>query len=348
MQYSEHHSVEILATMGPTLYEKSQIIQAVRSGATNFRIHMGVRKKHCYQYFTNVRAAEASLKKHIEVLLDLPTAKPRVGKMIPMKPIPGKQYTIKMVEESDTERVIPLKALENLKSGLIPGQRIVFSDGKMVFIITEILPDGVSAKCTFSSSEFIPSISSCVFPDSDVTFDLFEKDDLSLLGSMRDGGLRPDWIAISFADDPERIGTIKEIVHSLWDPKVKIMAKIENKKGLRDFQNVLDCVDGVMVARGDLLACLEPFMLPRIQQELIQKTRAAGKISVVATELLEQFARTGMVIRPELTDIAVAVRQGASAVMLSVESSNCPRANDCITLMYQIIRYEEEGLNSGT
>lgn len=348
MRYSEHNNVEILATMGPTLYKKTQIIQAVRLGAVNFRIHMGVRKQNCYQYFANVRMAETALSKHIEVLLDLPTAKPRVGKMNPIKPVPGMQYTIKMIEEADAENVIPVKALENLKSGLMPGQRIVFSDGKMVFQIMEISSDGVSAKCTFSSSTLIPGISSCVFPDSDVTFELFEQDDLSLLGNMSDGGLRPDWIAISFADDPERIGAVKEIVRSLWDPKVKIMAKIESKKGLKNFQSVLNCVDGVMVARGDLLAFVEPFKLPRIQQELIDKTRAAGKTSVVATELLEQFARTGMVTRPELTDIAVAVRQGASAVMLSVESSNCLRANECIALMNQIIRYEEERLKSGT
>lgn len=348
MRYKENAGTEILATMGPSLGDETQIRHACSLGAENFRIHMGVRKNLCYQYFANVRAVEEKIHQHLSVLLDLPTAKPRIGKIRDFRPVTGERYVFSPASVTDDDKVLPLNALDKIYKALKPGHRINFSDGKVLFSIVSVNNMEVTAECTKSCTDLVSNISSCVFPDSDAVFDLFCDGDYDLFMRLRNSNLFPDWVAISFADDCSRINEVKNIVCDVWNSNVKIMAKIETVKGLQNFQKILDCVDGIMVARGDLLSFVEPYKLPHIQQTLVQMTRTATKTSVVATEMLEQFSEKGVVSRPELTDIATAVRQGASAVMLSKESANSIRAFDCISLMKQIINYEEAQKKNGS
>lgn len=346
MNYEKHCNTEILATMGPTLGNKSQIIRAVETGVSNLRIHMGVRARDRVQYFKEARAAELILGTHIDVLVDLPTSKPRVGKMLSFAPAVGTQYKIKMIDETKEDNVIPLLGIHRIIRKLEIGQKIVFSDGKIVFTVIDISHDEILVECVFSCSKLYSQISSCVFPDCEVEFDLFDQDDIPVLHKMKDSMLRPDWVAVSFASGKKRIEEAKDVIYSIWDSKVKIMAKIESRKGLENYQEILTCVEGIMVARGDLLSFVQPYMLPNIQQVLMQEAVAASKTTVVATEMLEQYSQSGNISRPELSDIALAVRQRASAVMLSVESSNCERALECINLMKEIVFFEREQINN--
>lgn len=347
MKYSDEINTEILATMGPTLGEKKQILKAVELGVDNLRIHMGVRARDRFQYFVNAREVEKELCKHIDILIDLPTAKPRVGKMKNFKPSDGDIFKIIDAEIACQDFIIPLRGLSKLLCELKVGERIVFSDGKLVFKIVDLKDDELFVRCINANCELISEISSCVFPDSTIEFELFEWDDLELLQKMKNRSLCPDWIAISFASGIKQINRVKEVIRGLWDQDIKFMAKIESKIGLENFSEILDSVDGIMVARGDLLAFVEPYVLPSIQQKLVRETRKKGKTVVVATEMLEKFAESGIIYRPELSDIALAVRQGANAVMLSVESSNCIRSEECILLMNKIVSYERAQYKNG-
>lgn len=340
MKYSDSINTEILATMGPTLGDKQQIHQAIALGVSNFRIHMGVRSRDRFQYFKNVRDVEAESSCHVEVLIDLPTAKPRVGKMQNLTPIAGKVYKVVDLEQTDNAHTIPLRGLTKLLIGLNIGDRVVFSDGKLAFKIIDKNQSELYIECLYANTNIISQISSCVFPDSNVEFDLFNQDDLEVLKKMQSHMLRPDWIAISFASGKNQIDQVKQVATSLWGNSIKYMAKIESTKGLQNISEIIENVDGIMVARGDLLSFIEPYKLPYIQQDLIKKARKHKKATVVATEMLEKFAESGVICRPELSDIALAVRQKASAVMLSVETSNSARSEECITLMNNIIHYE--------
>ena len=345
MKYSDSHNTEILATMGPTLCEVEHIIRAIELGVRNLRIHMGVRSRDRYQYFLNAREAEIAAGEKIEILIDLPTAKPRVGKFKTMKPEVGNKYLFVSKDETNEENTFPLKCIPGYAKDLKPGHRLIFGDGKVVFRILDVENDVLETECIFSCSDIFSQISSCVFPDSDIEFELFDQDDLEILTKMQAAGLVPDWIALSFANNVKRINEVKRVIKTIWKQDIKYMAKIEDRKGLDNFAAVLDNVDGVMVARGDMLSFIEPYKMPYIQQQLVIKTREMHKTTVVATEMLEQYARTGGICRPELSDIALAVRQGASAVMLSVESSNSSHSADCMLLMRKIIDFEEEKMN---
>lgn len=347
MKYSDEINTEILATMGPTLGEKKQILKAVELGVANLRIHMGIRTRDRFQYFVNAREVEKALCKHIDILIDLPTAKPRVGKMKNVSPSKGDIFKIIDAEKVHQDFSIPLRGLSKLLCGLKVGERIVFGDGKLVFKIVDLKDNELFVRCINANGELISEVSSCVFPDSTIEFELFDQDDLEVLQKMKNHGLCPDWIAISFASGIKQINRVKEVIHGLWNQDIKFMAKIESKTGLENFSEILQNVDGIMVARGDLLAFVEPYILPGVQQKLVSETRKKGKTVVVATEMLEKFAESGIVCRPELSDIALAVRQGANAVMLSVESSNCIRSEECILLMNKIVSYERGQYKNG-
>ena len=340
MKYSDRINTEILATIGPSLGDVEKIKQAIKLGVRNFRIHMGVRSRDRFQYFQSVRDAETESLEQVEVLIDLPTAKPRVGIMDNIRPSIGEVYKVIDADRTDSSFTIPLRGLSKLFAGILIGERVVFSDGKLVFRIIDKKQKELYMECLCANTDFVSQISSCVFPDSNVEFELFDQDDLEVLQKMRNHGLSPDWVAISFASGKEQIDHIKKIVGSIWNTKIKYMAKIESRKGLQNISEILENVDGIMVARGDLLSFVEPYTLPYIQHDLIIKARKKRKVTVVATEMLEQFSRSGVICRPELNDIALAVRQKASAVMLSVESSNSERAEECISLMNDIIQYE--------
>lgn len=347
MKFSDEINTEILATMGPTLGEKDQILKAVELGVDNLRIHMGVRVRDRFQYFVNAKEVEKELCKHIDIMIDLPMLKPRVGKVKNFKLFEGDMLKIIDARKVCQDFVIPLRGLNKLLYKLNVGERIIFCDGKLVFEIVDLKENELIVKCINANSQLISEISSCIFPDSNVEFELFDQDDLEILKKMKDYGLSPDWIAISFASSINQINNVKRVIHELWNRDIKFMAKIESKEGLENFSEILENVDGIMVARGDLLAFVEPYTLPSIQQKLVRETRKKGKTVVVATEMLEKFAESGIICRPELSDIALAVRQRASAVMLSVESSNCVRSQECILLMKKIIKYEKEQYKIG-
>lgn len=347
MIFSDEMNTEILATMGPTLGLKSQLITAMNLGVSNFRIHMGVRSRDRCQYFLNVREAEKVIGKHVEVLIDLPTAKPRVGIMKSVKPSVGDVYKVIESNCTDKELTIPLIGIKKLLGGLNKGDRVVFADKKIVFRIVKKNDREIFMKCVCANANLVSQISSCVFPDSEVEFDIFDQDDLVVLKRMKKHMLYPDWIAISFASGVQQINAIKEVVGGLWGERIRYMAKIESKKGLQNIDEIIKNVDGIMVARGDLLSFIEPYALPYIQQSLVNRARKYRKAVVVATEMLEHFSSTGIIHRPELSDIALAIRQGASAVMLSVESANSSRVEECITLVKNLIMYEKEQVKNG-
>lgn len=129
-----------------------------------------------------------------------------------------------------------------------------------------------------------------------------------------------DFLALSFVSTKQDVMDAKEIIDSV-NGNIKIIAKIESKTGIDNLDEILDVVDGVMVARGDLGEEVSISLLPVYQKMIVKKAREHGKFCIVATEMLESMKKNSRPTRAEVTDVANAVLDGTDAVMLSGETT---------------------------
>ena len=129
-----------------------------------------------------------------------------------------------------------------------------------------------------------------------------------------------DWISASFARCASDILEIRHLLEE-HDSKIKIMAKIENQEGVNNIEEILGVSDGIMVARGDMGVEIDFAEIPAIQKHLIDRTMSSGKVVVTATQMLDSMVNNPRPTRAEITDVANAIYDGSSAVMLSGETA---------------------------
>lgn len=148
-----------------------------------------------------------------------------------------------------------------------------------------------------------------------------------------------DYIAVSFASTAKQMKEIKKI---LGHRNVKIIAKIENKKGIRNFDKILKESDGIMVARGDLSENIPVGRVPIRQKEMLKKCKSRKKISITATEMLYSLVRHKSPKNSETTDVANAIFDGTDMVMLSEETSVGKYPANAVKVMGSIIKEAEK------
>ena len=148
-----------------------------------------------------------------------------------------------------------------------------------------------------------------------------------------------EYLAISFASSGRQVDKIKKIQDNR---KVKIISKIENKKGLKNFESILEKGDGIMIARGDLSENVPFEKIPRIQKEIIKKCKKKRKIVITATEMLLSMVNHKTPAKSEITDVANAVLDGSDMVMLSEETTIGKYPALAVKVMSKIIKESEK------
>lgn len=337
---------KILATMGPTLQTVEQVEEMIKRGVKQFRIHMGLRTRDFVGYYRKALNGAEKMNEKIEVLLDLPSSRPRIDGMDEYTYTVNEYAYIydrdEQVENINNYVNIPLPVFKNMISGIKAGDKVIFRDGHVVFIVESICENSILAKCV-KADKWVKTGSSSCFPDSDIVFSPIDEIDIEYLRKMKDEGMCPDKVAISFASNKEQIEMVRKELFKIWDNnKIKIICKIESKLGLRNIDELLDNSDGIMIARGDLLLCIAPYKLPKIQMELANICKSKKKILIIATEFFERYAESGIVNRAELSDVALAVRQNADSIMLARETGNSCYAYGCVEIINQIIESENK------
>lgn len=150
-----------------------------------------------------------------------------------------------------------------------------------------------------------------------------------------------DWIAASFVRRPDDIMEMRRALASFGDKDIKICAKIENREGVDNFEKILKVADGVMVARGDLGVEIPAEEVPVIQKHMIKTAYEAGLPSITATEMLDSMIRNSRPTRAEVSDVANAIFDGTSCVMLSGETAMGQYPVQAVKMMDRIVRYTE-------
>ena len=154
-----------------------------------------------------------------------------------------------------------------------------------------------------------------------------------------------DYVAASFVRRAEDVLAIREIFKQHGNTHTQIIAKIENQEGVDNMDSILEVVDGIMVARGDLGVEVPAEDVPLIQKEIIAKCNAAGKIVVTATQMLESMQKNPRPTRAEVSDVANAIFDGSDAIMLSGESAAGQYPLEAVETMARIARRTEQALD---
>jgi pyruvate kinase len=336
---------DVMATIGPTLEKPADLLRAIEAGARWFRFPCGYRQRPHIQNARAVREAAASLGISVQLLLDLPSSRPRTGSMQELRLSVGQRALFWDPEVSETTltsepmALIPLPGLVELLPKLRLQHRMWFCDGRLSFVVEELQPAAVVVRLEKGTIP-LKSSNSLFLPDSQSAFSVFTSADRELLAAMATAGLPPDWVALSLIGSPADVRAGRKEIRSLLGPDVRVMAKFETVAAVESSAEIISEADGIMVARGDLGLAVGYVLLPSIQEQLVAAARQAGKISIIATQVLEGFAETGLPLRAELSDLSLVARQRADAVMLGKETVFSPRPIECIRLAREVMAFE--------
>lgn len=154
-----------------------------------------------------------------------------------------------------------------------------------------------------------------------------------------------DFLALSFVNTKEDVLTVKEILAKENNSHLQLIAKIESKSGIDNLDEIIEVSDGIMIARGDLGVEMPMHELPILQKKIAKKCREAGKICIVATEMLESMKKNARPTRAEVSDISNAVFDGTDAVMLSGETTMGRYPAEAVKYMADICKSTENNLD---
>jgi pyruvate kinase len=336
---------DVMATIGPALEKPIDLRRAIQAGARWFRFPCGYRQRPHLENARAARKAATQLGIPVQLLLDLPSSRPRTGDMPELKLSVGERVLFCDPEVSDNTlapepvALIPLPGLVELLPKLRLRHRMWFCDGRLSFVVEELQPAAVVARLEKGAIP-LKSCNSLFLPDSQSAFSVFTSPDRELLAAMAAAKLRPDWVALSLIGSAADVRAGRKEIRTLLGSSVRVMAKFETVAAVDSAAEIMREADGIMVARGDLGLAVGYVRLPSVQEQLVAAARQAGKITVVATQVLEVFAETGLPLRAELSDLSLVARQRADVVMLGKETVFSPRPIECIRFAREVMTFE--------
>ncbi len=218
------------------------------------------------------------------------------------------------------------------------GDKILLNNGLMSFVVKEVTD--VDVKTIVEIGGETRDHKSMFFPNKDLKLDfLSEQDKKDILFGIEQG---IDFIALSFVSEKKNIDDVREFLNANGGETIDIIAKIENSSGVKNLESIVKASDGVMVARGDLGVELPYETIPNIQKRIIDVCRVLGKRCITATEMLETMIYNPRPTRAEISDVANAVYDGSSAVMLSGETAAGEYPVEAVKAMAKIVEQAEQ------
>ena len=241
--------------------------------------------------------------------------------------------------EGDQSRVSV--TYKNLHEELFAGDKILLNNGLVVFEVSEV--EGTSIITKVLAGGELSNRKSMSFPDKVLEQDfLSEQDKADILFGIEND---VDFIAASFVSRESDIRSMRDFIDANGGKDIDIIAKIENRAGVDNIEDICTVADGIMVARGDLGVEIPFVELPTIQKYLIKKCRLLGKRVITATEMLESMITNSRPTRAEISDVANAVYDGSSAVMLSGETAVGKNPVAAVKSMAEIAEFTERGID---
>ena len=327
---------KLVASLGPATDDESILRGIIRAGVDVCRVNLSHGSlDDGMERYNMVRRVASEENVSVGVLADLPGPKVRVaGFSDPTEFESGESVRLVAGNTKSTKSVIEV-AYDDICSSFVPGDRIVIGDGRVVFEVTGATPDELTANVINSGK--LSGQPGVHVPADRLSMSTPTPYDLKLLDAFVEAGV--DMAAVSFvksAHDMRRVGT---------EPHPRgpvLVAKIETRSAIENLEGIIEASGAIMVARGDLGNELPIEDLPITQKEIIQRCIAGGKPVITATQMLESMISAPAPTRAEASDVANAVWDGSSAVMLSGETAVGVDPVNVVRTMGRIARKADE------
>lgn len=309
---------KIICTLGPAT--DPVLPEIIKAGMNVARLNFshGSHEEHKVR-MDAVKAARRELGMPVGIMLDTkgPEIRTKTYKDGKIEIVEGQEFILTTREVEGDEHIVSI-TYDGLPGDVKVGTRILIDDGLVAFEVTEIR-DGTDIVCKALNGGPLSNRKSINVPGISLNMPFVsERDRVDIEFGLSQG---IDFIAASFTRTAQDVRDIKAILKEHGQEDVEIIAKIENMEGVRNIQEILDEANGVMVARGDLGVEVPFEELPEIQKSIIKICISRGKRVVTATQMLESMAKNPRPTRAEVSDVANAVYDGTSAIMLSGETS---------------------------
>ena len=334
---------KIIGTVGPACDNDDTLRALLEEGLDVCRLNFshGTHEEHA-ERIARIKRLREELELPVPIMLDTKGPEYRIGEFDGRRVTLEDGQTFTFTTEDilgDNTRVSV--SYKNLINDLSVGDQILVNNGLVVCRVDELTD--TEAICTVECGGVLSNKKSMNFPNHVMTNDFLsehDKEDL-LFGIEQD----VDLIAASFVSTKDDVQAMRDFLDRNGGKDIEIVAKIENRSGVDHIAEICDVADGVMVARGDLGVEIPFAEVPSIQKFLMSKCRKLGKRVIVATEMLESMIQNPRPTRAEISDVANAVYDGASAVMLSGETAAGQHPVEAVRVMAEACRNTEEHID---
>lgn len=310
---------KIICTLGPGSSDIETMEKMLKAGMNVARLNFshGSHEGHA-EMIAKFRSVRDKLEVPAAIMLDTKGPEVRTKGLAgePVTLTKGQQYTL-TVKDVLADNEMASVTYSDLPSQLERNNLILIDDGKIGMVVDST--DEENIYCTVTEGGVLGSHKSINFPNIHLDMPyLSEKDKADLLFGIEH---EIDYVAASFVRSKEDVIALRKFLDYHGGHKIAIISKIENNEGVENFDEILSHSDGIMVARGDMGVEVEFERLPGIQKKFIRKCYSSGKIAITATQMLDSMITNYYPTRAEITDVANAVFDGTSAIMLSGETA---------------------------
>jgi len=338
----DYKRTKIVCTLGPATDNESVLRGMISAGMNVARLNLshGTIDEHLPR-MDSVRKISAELGEHVACMFDTRGPDIRIGDLSEPEVTleTGSEFILTANEitgnsESASVTFPGLPALVN------PGDTIYLDDGMIE--LKAISSDSSEIRCEVVKGGPLKPRKGVNIPGKEIPLPVLTDEDISDLRKGIAAGI--DYISASFVNSMEDVLFIRGAVAGGKGRGIPVISKIESAKGVANLESIIKASDGIMVARGDLGIEIPPENVPGVQKNMIRRCLEAGKPVITATEMLESMTRSSRPTRAEITDVANAVLDGTSAVMLSQETAVGKYPVDAVRMMSRICCRAEDTL----
>ena len=334
---------KIVCTLGPATDSDDTLREMIAGGmdVARFNFSHGTHADHQAR-LDRLDRLRREAGRHVAALLDTKGPEIRLrdfkGGKVQLKA--GQKFTLTTRDVLGDETICTITYKE-LVSDLVPGARVLIDDGRIAMTVDSI--DGENIVCTVHNDGPVSNHKGINVPGTRLSMPYMSAQDKADIKFGVEAGF--DFIAASFVRNAADVLELRRYLDQCGCDSIRIISKIENREGVDNIEEILAVSDGVMVARGDMGVEIDFTEIPIIQKDIISRCYNAGKPAITATQMLDSMMTNPRPTRAEITDVANAIYDGTSAIMLSGETAAGMYPVESVRTMAAIAERTESDIN---